>query len=260
MTRSVSHEAASEVLAAAALDGLPSDEQEAVLAHAASCSICGPELAALEESLAQLGDAASPLPADAADRIARTRTRLLARVGRRPARLAWMPLALAASVAGVAILARNDATLASRLAAARDSTAQLRDSTALLREARTQLAARDRLLDRLTGPETVVLSLAANHGPSASALLFWNRATNAWTMYARHLPPPPAGKIYELWLVTPTAKIPAGTFTPSPAGTAVVQATYPLDRNELRAAAVTEEPSPGVEQPTGPAVLVGQAK
>ena len=279
MTRPLNHDEASEALAAAALDALDGDEQAAVLLHAEACPICGPELAALRDAVANLA-AAAPLPEGEIDsRLARARTRLLARVnadhadrpagapetapGVRPLMIArprgrfsltpWVSLALAASVAGVAVLLRDRAALERQVAAARDSVGTLAAT-------RAQLAERDSLVHRLTGPETVVVALAANRGPAASALMFWDRGANSWTMFARAVPPPPSGKTYQVWLVTPTAKISAGTFTPSPSGDAVVTATYPLDRDSLRAVAVTEEPAGGVPQPTGQLVMAGQAK
>jgi hypothetical protein len=283
MTRPLNHDAASEALAAAALDALEAEEQAAVLAHAATCPICGPELVALRDAVANLA-AAAPMPGSATEvdtRLARARARLLARVTAdradrllgatgpgegeaarplaiahargRPSLTPWVTLALAASLVGIAILARSRTTLERQLAAARDSVGTLAST-------RAQLAERDSLVRRLTGPETVVVSLAANRGPAASALMFWDRSANSWTLYARALPAPAPGKTYQVWLVTATAKISAGTFTPSPAGDAVVHATYPLERNSLRAVAVTEEPAGGVPQPTGQLVMAGEAK
>jgi anti-sigma-K factor RskA len=89
--------------------------------------------------------------------------------------------------------------------------------------------------------------------------MFWDQGTNKWTFVAHHLAPLKAGRTYQLWLVTASAKISAGTFVVSPAGDALVQATYALDRSALKAVAVTEEPSGGVTQPTGPMVVVGTA-
>jgi anti-sigma-K factor RskA len=39
----------------------------------------------------------------------------------------------------------------------------------------------------------------------------------------------------------------------------MLQATYALDRNALKAVAVTEEPMGGMPQPTGAMVVVGAA-
>ena len=50
-----SHEEAYAELSAVALDSAPPDVRDAVRAHAAACPECGPELAALEETVATLG-------------------------------------------------------------------------------------------------------------------------------------------------------------------------------------------------------------
>ena len=79
----MSHDEASESLAAAALDALSTDEQAAVLAHAATCPQCGPELEALRQAMAELGNSTPPVrapaSADVEQRLKRIRMRLLAR-------------------------------------------------------------------------------------------------------------------------------------------------------------------------------------
>jgi anti-sigma-K factor RskA len=88
--------------------------------------------------------------------------------------------------------------------------------------------------------------------------MFWDRTSNTWSMYARHLPQLAAGRTYELWLITKAGKkIPAGTFQPSPVGTAHVETTFDLGHAPLAVVAVTEEPAGGVESPTGPIVIAG---
>jgi hypothetical protein len=52
----MSHEEAFSELAAVALDSAPADVAEAVRAHAAVCPECGPELAAMEQTVATLGE------------------------------------------------------------------------------------------------------------------------------------------------------------------------------------------------------------
>jgi anti-sigma-K factor RskA len=87
--------------------------------------------------------------------------------------------------------------------------------------------------------------------------MFWDKARDRWTFVAHDLPALPAGRTYQLWLVTPTQKISAGTFVVGANGDAFVEATYPLDQNALQAVAVTEELAGGVPQPTGTPVIVG---
>ena len=94
---------------------------------------------------------------------------------------------------------------------------------------------------------------------AAWAWMFWDHVTNRWTLVARDLPAPAAGRTYQLWLVTPKAKISAGTFTPRPDGAAEVQATYALAPDSLNAIAVTDEPAGGVPQPTGALVISATA-
>ena len=124
---------------------------------------------------------------------------------------------------------------------------------------RTLVADRDQFVSSLTGSQVTVVGLSSSATKSPRALMFWDKATDKWTFVAHNLAPLPAGRTYQLWLVTATAKISAGTFTVSPKGDAMVQATYALDRNALKAVAVTEEPIGGVPQPTGAMVVVGAA-
>ncbi len=271
MTDELTHDEAREMLAAAALDALSGDEQAAVLRHASTCAECGPALEALREATSQLAYAA-PAVDDQLMR-ARVRSRLLARAraghaaadfkaapdiapGRRRSWLAsgaagWTAAALMgiAAVIMVAVLssrAGNDArTLAVSRATDSIRIAQLEDS----------VSAEDSTLRELTGKQVSILQLTSGAPRAPWAWMFWNHATNHWTFVAHNLPPAPAGKTYQLWLVTPKAKISAGTFAAMPNGSAEVQATYPMARDSLRAIAVTEEPAGGVPQPTGAFVI-----
>lgn len=294
-TRVMTHDEANAELAGAALDALPPAELRAVLAHAAECATCGPELAALRESAAQLAYSAPPAQLHAA-RCAPMRQRLLARaaadrapvpalssvsaapapVATRPApaapshradrrdrwALGWIVAAAAAGafVAAQAGLMRTrgerDAARAEVAAIRQDAGAQVRAETTALA---AQVAERDRLLAQLTGPSVRVVELSAAGTRRPVARMFWDPATNGWTMFAHDLPAPRPGRTYQLWLVTASAKISAGTFVPGPNGAAVVHAEYALAPNALRAIAVTDEPAGGMRQPTGPVVISGDA-
>ena len=121
------------------------------------------------------------------------------------------------------------------------------------------VAERDQLVSSLTGSQVRVVGLSAGETKSPRALMFWDKATDRWTFIAHNLGPLQAGRTYQLWLVTATKKISAGTFAANARGDAFVQATYALDRSALKAVAVTEEPAGGVPQPTGAMVVVGAA-
>jgi hypothetical protein len=138
------------------------------------------------------------------------------------------------------------------------------ESDALAKDARidslrTLVANRDRFVASLTGSQVSVVGLASSATKNPRALMFWDKATDKWTFVAHNLAPLAAGRTYQLWLVTAKSKISAGTFTVSPKGDVMLQATYALDRNALRAVAVTEEPIGGMPQPTGAMVVVGAA-
>jgi anti-sigma-K factor RskA len=90
--------------------------------------------------------------------------------------------------------------------------------------------------------------------------MYWAPATDSGVFVGNDLPAPPAGRTYQLWLVTGEARISAGTFTPSADGTVLVRATYALPRDALRAVAVTVEAEGGAPQPTGEMVLVSAAE
>ena len=289
MMRELSHEEAFAALDAAALDALDSAERDAVLAHADACESCRTELAALRETAAQLAFA-SPASADSATASReRIRSRLTARaaadakargltVQPRPDLstreyrairtrinvLAWRRaewIALAASVlliVGVGVMAsvlRDRENLRDALVGATASTQRSQHATDSLR---ALVVYKDSLINGITGPDVAMVRLTSSAARAPNAMMFWDRTRNGWTLVAHDLPTPQPGRTYQLWLVTPTAKISAGTFTPTN-GEAMVRATYALARDSLRAIAVTDEPAGGVPQPTGQMVILGSA-
>lgn len=167
----------------------------------------------------------------------------------------WTVAGLVALAAALTLMTMNSRAAADARAVAAtrvaDSVriAQLEDSLSL----------KDSTLRELTGKQISVMQLTAGTRRAPWAWMFWNHATNRWTFFAHDLPPAAAGKTYQLWLVTPAAKISAGTFTPESNGSAEVQATYALARDSLKAVAVTEEPAGGVPQPTGAFVIAASA-
>jgi hypothetical protein len=275
----MTHEEAHEALEALALDALDASERAAVLAHVKGCAECHLELVALEADVAQLAYAVRPEPMSDVQRV-RVRGRLLARaaadrssvspvmpdtdVRRVPAMARSsrqsMWIALAASIVAAVSLAslfqvnRERSTLAAAYAsAAGDRTA----SRASLDSLRAAMADRDRLIANLTGPDVAVVTMASAGPKTPSARMFWDQSVNAWTFVAHNLPKPKAGRTYQLWLVTASQKISAGTFAPGANGEAVVRATYALAKDSLAAVAVTDEPEAGSAQPTTLPFIVG---
>ena len=290
MKRELTHDEAFALLDALAMDSLEGSEREAVAEHAAQCETCGPELVSLRETFAQLAFAAPPAAKMDASAQERIHSRLMNRVaadvsaqGTGPLRLepaspppmsmtqerriisslAWRRaewIAAAASVLLVVSIGLLAATLRDRqtvhdaLQAELARSAGARTSNDSLR---SLIASRDSMISGLIGRDVAVLSLTSAGAKAPFARMFWDTARNTWTLAAHNMPELRSGRTYQLWLVTKTAKISAGTFTPTN-GEAVVRATYPLARDSLEAIAVTEEPAGGVPQPTGAIVIAGK--
>jgi len=287
--RELSHEEAFAALDAAALDALDSAEREAVLAHADQCERCREELAALRATTAQLAFATPAVSGGVSGSRERIRSRLTARaaadakvrglavdrttdlstreyraIRTRINVLAWRRaewIALAASVlliVGVGVMAsvlRDRENLRDALDGAAASTQRSQRSTDSLR---ALVMYKDSLINGITGRDVAMVHLTSSAARAPDAMMFWDRSRNGWTLVAHDLPMPQPGRTYQLWLVTPTSKINAGTFMPSN-GEAMVRATYALARDSLRAVAVTDEPAGGMPQPTGQMVVAGNA-
>ena len=294
MSEGMTHEQAREALEALALDALDASERGAVMAHVATCVICQSELAALENTVGELAYAATPIPVSPAQRD-RIRARLMARAAAdrasaepraaatplrvessrapsrddvaplrpyAPARRAFGPaawMAMAASL--VAILGVGAFLKASRERdAARASLAAVQAASgtqvATLDSMRATLRTREQMIANLIGPQVAVMTLTSTMPTAPTARMFWDQQHNAWTFVAHNIPMPKSGRTYQMWLVTPTAKISAGTFMPTSDGEVMMQATYPMAKDSLAAVAVTDEPMGGSAQPTTAPMMV----
>jgi anti-sigma-K factor RskA len=254
----MSHDIAFAELGALALGALDTVTSAEVEAHVRNCAICTKELAGFREALAELPSAPPGATFDSSRR-ADIRSRLVARAAadHAPASSAapWRLIALAASLALVAFGFGYTRERAKRTEAERLYAERLAES----RELRALLADKDSRIAAITGPSVQVMEMSSTGVNAPTARMFWDRATNRWTVFAHGLAQPKPGRAYELWLVTADKKIPAGVFKPSADGSAVFTATYALKPEELKAIAVTDEPETGVNAPTGSMVLLGSA-
>ena len=92
--------------------------------------------------------------------------------------------------------------------------------------------------------------------PRASARAFWSRSRGL-VFTASSLPPLPAGRTYQLWIVTGQTPVGAGLMKPGTDGTVQAIFSPPTDLEGAVAFAVTIEPEGGVPAPTGDKFLVG---
>ena len=178
-----------------------------------------------------------------------------------PRPVAWW-LATAASLALVAGLTMYTAQLRTRITGLES---ELRDTRARADAARQRMLVAQRMatgaqtaIAILTAPDVARVDLAGQQpvSPSASARAFWSRS-RGMVFNASNLPPLPAGRTYQLWVVTAQAPISAGLLTPDIQGSVSEVFNTPPDIRQPIAMAVTIEPAGGGPAPTGDKYLVG---
>lgn len=168
---------------------------------------------------------------------------------------AWAAAGIAASLAlflGVSNLRLRDRAdrLALEVEEARDRLAGADTVAARLADLRSEL-------ELLSGPGSSVHSLAGTGpSPEARARVFLDPATGRAILFAYDLPILQPGDIYELWAIHDGTPRPAGTFRPGAGGRARLEITDRSLVEGVDALAVTVEPEPGTEAPTGPMVLI----
>ena len=187
--------------------------------------------------LSHAADPASPPP--------RLRRRILASVGYEQRRFGWAPFLAAATA--LALFAafyfsgreRDYANLAARL------DAQLRGQTIELTRLNEAFAI-------VNGAETRVSSF----GQGPKGRVFVNPSQGV-LLIASNLPPVPAGKTYEMWVVPKGSKapIPAGTFVPDATGSAMHIERGTVNVADAAAVAVTLENEGGAATPTMPILM-----
>jgi anti-sigma-K factor RskA len=249
------------------LGALEPHEREAFERHLESCAVCLEEV----RSLARVADAlarAVPLQTPRAELRARVLGSLtddspaaIAGDRRPPQRSlpAWLPLAATiVVVAGLGIYAwqlqQRVATLEARLDDAERRADRAAGASADARravdEARTALAV-------LGAPDLVRIDLAGQPAaPQANARAMWSR-DRGMVFTVTGLPPAPAGRVYQVWVVTAQAPVSAGLLTTDASGRATVFFPTPPDIAPPIAVAVTLEPAGGVPAPTGARFLAG---
>jgi hypothetical protein len=263
----VSEDALRDLAALAALEALEGKDADAFAALAASSPECLRELAGFRRVAERLPLGLTPVPP-----APQVRARVLAaalappRAASRP----WLGLAAAASVAlacGAGWWSARVERDAAR-AQVQASAAAANEAGQRLQEAELRLAAalrrglqQERGLQRLVAHRDTRLTTLAGL-PAASGAqgrVLWSASSREAVLLATGLPPAPAGKTYEVWVIGRGAPVPAGVFDVGPEGGAVVALPALAATGEAKTFAVTLEPAPGTPAPTGPMVLAGAA-
>jgi len=110
----------------------------------------------------------------------------------------------------------------------------------------------------LTSPQFLSASLTSPEGHAGTARVLMDPATGAVAVLGKGLPPPQAGRVYELWAIrgdgTPEA---AGTLEAAGGRSFAVRLRQVSEPGAVRQFALSVEPAGGAERPTGPMVLAG---
>lgn len=262
-----------DLLVGHALGALTPDERAACDRWLEESAEAREELARLRADVARLGLAApeAALPPDLKARVlaraferrppARSGVAAATTAGVEAAPSRWPWLAAAASLllaAGLAALAWHLngrlLDLQAQLADARREATAVRQDLVALRTASEGATAQ---LAVLLAPDSRRIDLAGQAvAPGASARA-WLSPSRGLVFEALNLPAVPAGRTYQLWIVTANAPVSAAVFTPDADGTARLSGAAPPSLEAVAALAVTLEPGGGVPAPTGDKYLVG---
>lgn len=239
----MTHDDVRALAAEYALGMLEDGERASMARHLAGCAECRAHVAdalrvldALGRSVPQIAApaslrgrvlAAALQPADATQTARRTP------VGAGSRRL-WL---LAASV--LLVMAAGTWQVISTRERARDRAEQTR--------AMAVVAAADLVRFDLTGSDT-----------PARARALWSHR-HGMVFSAEGLPALPAGRTYQLWVISQGAPISAGVFERSPDGRARVVMPTPESLTDVEAVAVTVEPAGGLQAPSTAPILAGAA-
>lgn len=227
--------------------GLDDDpERGELLAHLArGCPACGAgvrQARGLLAMLATTAPAVAPRPT--------LRRRILASAGVFPRRApAWIPLWVAACVACLVVAfyfyGRN-----------RDNELLVGRFQEQVRRQAIDLARTNDALALLNRQDTRQVSFGAGGAQPPRGRVFVNPKLGV-LLLASNLPPAPAGRIYEMWILPKSGQpVPAGLFDADTQGAAFHLQPISVDLAATAAVAVTLEAAGGAAQPTTQPVIV----
>ena len=136
---------------------------------------------------------------------------------------------------------------------------RLKESQEALAGEREQLASARDVSDLLSSPDASMAQLAGKEvAPQARALVAYDRSTGRAALLASGLPPAPAGRAYQLWLIAGKKPLPGGTFKSGTDGRARMSDRLPAGVSKPTFA-VTLEREGGESAPKGEMYLLGSA-
>ncbi|MGD0295539.1 MAG: anti-sigma factor [Bryobacteraceae bacterium] len=210
------------------------------------CEVC---MAQVKRSLGTAAMIGASAPA--AEPSAQLRTRILASVGLEDRRAGWFPGWVSAlAIAALCVVAVYLGFTGQQYA---QTAARLRSQ---MREQAAQIAGLTEAFAILSGPNTTETSFGGAQPRPPQGKVFLNPARGV-LLIASNLPPAPASKIYEMWIIPKGAKpVPAGLFQSQASGSAMHVHAGAVDMASTAAVAVTVENEAGADQPTTQPLIV----
>ena len=253
------HEQFADDLALYAVGSLDLPERMALDSHLEECPACRRELEQLRGDFSLLALAASgPKPPG------RSRQRLLAAITKEPRRLpairqrrgfSWM----LGWIATAALVILSFGLAVQNGALHRD----LDNLKARYANQQSEMQQAKEVMATLLDPEAQRVTLvAAKNAPQPQGKAIYQRRSRSLIFLASNLPPLPAEKIYELWLIPSNGSpIAAGLFKPDARGSATVVNPPLPEGAEAKKFCVTLEPERGSHEAVrGPVVIVGEGE
>jgi len=184
----------------------------------------------------------------------RLRKRVLASIGAQPATSRWTSVwAIAAACLAIALVIvglKTTGDLDEARHQLRASNEQRDEAQRELLVSRSQLSNVREALQFLNEPETVQATFGGGKALPPRGRVFVNPSRGV-LLIASHLPPAPAGRTYEMWVVPKKGNpLPAGLFQSDAQGNAMHLLAGPVNRAQTAAIAVSEEPESGSPAPT----------
>ena len=131
-----------------------------------------------------------------------------------------------------------------------------RDAALEIEAARAAASRAQVTSDVLAAPDLVRINLVGAEGAARpSAQLLFSRS-RGMVFSGLRLPPPGAGNVYQIWLLTATDPVSAGTVSPDESGRVTLATDHPPDvPPAILGARVSHGPGPGRQSPSDQTVL-----
>jgi anti-sigma-K factor RskA len=247
-----------DLAAAYALGALDPEERKAFEAWLATSEDARREVAEYREigALMALAEPAPEPGPSLKDRIGRRIAgERVVPIARPEAAGRWATWLAAAAVLAAVLLGVSRAGLVRALAERQTAITALRDS---LTNQQAQLAARDEVLNALLAPGVSLTRLVSPAAQAPTVLFYYDARQHRAVMHASNLSPAASGRAYQLWFIPKHGKpIPSVVFNSGGDGHALVAQIRLPEGVDLAAAAITNEPAAGSEQPTTTPIVVG---